>query len=869
MVSIPKREPSALASDPELNVDFAPKDSNRSPALSVFVSFSLGILLDFYFHPDLFDWMILGGLTTISWIISYRIQRNSLSTVILLLLVVCLGGMRHHKFWFCHPPHHITRVLKNDNQQDPNAKIVRVMGTVCTKPQTEIPADEEQFDPDQPTQRTNLILDCRELISDAAKIPVTGKVYVTISDPVHQMKRDQLPLLSVGDLIEVCGELKQFSSQQNPHDFDIQTYFRQQQIGAVLRVKSSHAANIVSKRDAISWFSLRHYFHNRFAQQIKKHTSEQTQAIGLALLLGDRSELSSATRKKFSQTGLIHFLAISGLHIGFFALFVWGICHVLNLPRSISVSLLICAILFYLSIIEIRPPILRAASFCVLVTLGLINWRAITTLNLVCLSALIILVINPTDLFDVGAQLSFLAVSAILWTVQQEFYQNPFQQSWVPLRWRFLASNPSLQSPLQWFSIRYFRLLYSIFLVTAFIWIVTAPLVLYHFKLIAPIGLLINTLIFPFLFLILLLGYLLIFVGSLIPFSGNLFGACFDYSVQLLLWIVECASSIPFSHLELPAPPLWWLIVYYSLFVFIILPIQVNLKLGWNYLFHKLRVSIIPIWIIVGLLVSLCVPESTSFRCTFIAVNHGISILLELPDGKTILYDAGSMSPVEQTYSKIKNTLLDHRIRRIDLLLISHADRDHFNAATKLISNQYIRELAFPQAFLSQNQKGPLILCDTAIQHDVPVKIIGKGDQIAFDSGVKLEVLHPRFSEIYEDDNPASLTILITFKGRQILLTGDLEGEGLNQLLSEPITAPLDVLLSPHHGSLSANTTELARWANPRYLIISGGKKQTATHLEKVYASNTNIFSTTSEGAITCLINDAGKLKITPFRSRE
>lgn len=860
-------ESPALVSASSKNLDLALKSSGRSPALSVFVSFSVGILFDFYFHPDLIHWMIISGLLAFFWIISYRFQKNSVSATTLLLLVVCLGGMRHHEFWFCHPPNHITGVLKNNDQQAPNAQIIRVMGTVCTKPQIQIPPTEEQFNPDQPTQRTNLILDCQELIAKPTNIPISGNIYVTISDQVNQAQQDQLPAFAVGDLIHVCGELKKFSSLENPNDFDIQTHFRQQQVEAVLRVKSSHAASIISNSQSNSWTSLRQEIHNSFAQRIKNNTSGQTQAIGLALLLGDRSGLSSSTRKKFSQTGLIHFLAISGLHIGFFAIFVWGICHVLNLPRSVAVFLLIFAILFYLSIIEIRPPILRAASFCVLVTLGLINWRAITTLNLVCLSALVILVINPTDLFDVGAQLSFLAVSAILWTIQQEFYQNPFQQSWIPLRWRILASNPVLQSPLKWFLIRYFRLLYSIFLVTFFIWIVTAPLVLYHFKLIAPIGLLINTLIFPFLFLILLLGYLLIFVGSLIPYLASLFGICFDYSLKLLLWIVECASTIPFAHFELPAPPLWWLMIYYSLVLLVILPFQLNTNSGWNWGLIKLRVSIIPIWIIAGLLISLCAPQSTSLRCTFMAVNHGISILIELPGGQTILYDAGSMSPVEQTYSKIKDTLLAHKIRRVDLLLLSHADRDHFNAASKLISNQYIREVAFPQAFLAQRQKGTLFLCDTAFQHAVPIQIIGKGDHFVFGSGVKIEVLHPSFSEKYEDDNPASLTVLLSFNGRRILLTGDLEDEGLNQLLYEPMTASVDVLLAPHHGSISANTSELDRWANPRYLVISGGKKQTATHLEKVYFTNTHIYSTASNGAIFCLIDELGNLEVTPFRS--
>tara|TARA_R110002111_G_scaffold153375_1_gene220162 strand:+ start:117781 stop:120375 length:2595 start_codon:yes stop_codon:yes gene_type:complete len=862
-------ESSTLINPAAIKPGMALGTSDRSPALSVLICLSLGILLDSFFQPALFYWMVLSGITTLAWGVCYRIHWNVAATIMLLQIIVCLGGMRHHEFWFCHPPDHITRILHQHDELDEPAQIVRVTGVVRLKPQIQVSPADEQFNPELPTQRTTFILDCRELISDTKKVPVKGGIHVTVYDQISAAGQNDHFLLAVGDTIEVCGELKAFSTRDNPNDFDYKTHFRKQQIEAALTVKSSHAATVISKSDQSSWNTFRHQIHDAMAQLIINNTSERTQSIGLALLLGDRSELSPEIRKKFSQSGLIHFLAISGLHIGFFTVFIWSICHLLNFPRTVAVFLLLLAIAFYLSIIEIRPPILRAASFCVLVTLGLINWRTITTLNLMCVSAIIILVINPTDLFDVGTQLSFLAVSSILWTVQQVFYQNPFQQTWIPLRWRILASDPVLQSPLQWFLIRYFRSLYSVFLVTFFIWIVTAPLVLYHFQLLAPIGLVINTLVFPFLFLILLLGYLLIFVGPVIPYSPILFGTCFDYSLRLLLWIVESAAAFPFAHFDLPRPPLWWLAAYYILILLVIMPFQLFSNCRWIWLQQKFRLAVIPCWILTGILISLSVTSTSSLKCTFIAVNHGISILLETPHGQTLLYDAGSMSPVEQTYSKIKNTLLEHGIRRVDLLMISHADRDHYNVASQLIADQYIREIAFPKAFVAHKQKGVIYLCDIAHQHHVPIKIVGKGDRFNFGPEVTLEVLHPGFSETYADDNPASLTVLISFQGRRILLTGDLEGEGLENLLSEPLNASVDVLLAPHHGSLSANTIDLDRWAKPDYLIVSGGKKQTHSNLQKIYSPDTRIYSTRSHGAITCLIDRSGKLDVIPFHPQK
>ncbi|QDT42942.1 ComEC family competence protein [Gimesia alba] len=851
----------ALGQDPAQN------KIERSPALSVLICFSLGILVDFWFAWELVHWLLFGFILSVGWAVSYRSRKYSIAAVFLLLLTICLGGMRHHEFWFCHTPNYITRLLKTSGHSEDNTRLIRVTGVICKEPQIKTPADEEQFNPKQPAQQTNLILDCRELDTGTATIPVTGKIFVTIYDQVNSLQQNQPHLFSVGDTIDVCGKLKLFSPKDNPHDFDFRQHFRKEQIDAILTLKSSQAVHLIAQTPPFSWISVRKQIHNSFAQIIRDNTSESTQPLAMALLLGDRSKLSSGIQKKFSQSGLIHFLAISGLHIGFFSAFIWSICHLVNLPRTVAVSLLLFAILFYLSIIEIRPPILRAASFCALVTLGLISWRAITTLNLVCISAILILIINPTDLFDVGTQLSFLAVASILWTVQQDFFQNPFQQNWIPLRWRILASDPVLQSPLQWCLIRYFRLLYSVFLVTFFIWLVTAPLVLYHFKLLAPIGLLVNTLIFPFLFLILLLGYLLIFLGSWIPFLAGVFGLIFDYSLRVLLWIVEFASSLPYAHFDLPGPPVWWLLVYYSLILIVIRPGSLRFNRYQNWLLQKLRLALVPAWMIIGMLVPLLTTETNALQCTFIAVNHGISILIELPDGQTILYDAGSMSPVEQTYAKIKNTLLAHGVRRVDLLFISHADRDHYNSAAELITNHYVRELAFPQAFLRREQPGTLSLCNTAARNQVPIKIIGRGDRFDFGPQTSLEVLHPRFADKYEQDNPASLVILLSRKDRKILLTGDLEGQGLEKLLTENAAMPLDILLSPHHGSATANTSDLDRWARPDYLIVSGGRKQTIPQLQSVFSASTQIYSTRKHGAITCLIDNSGNLEVIPFRS--
>ncbi|MFG0240026.1 MAG: hypothetical protein ACF8CY_03070, partial [Gimesia chilikensis] len=90
----------------------------------------------------------------------------------------------------------------------------------------------------------------------------------------------------------------------------------------------------------------------------------------------------------------------------------------------------------------------------------------------------------------------------------------------------------------------------------------------------------------------------------------------------------------------------------------------------------------------------------------------------------------------------------------------------------------------------------------------------------------------------------------------------------LQALLAQESPGTIDVLLSPHHGSLTANTRELAEWAHPDYVIVSGGKPQTIGQLQQVYAPQTRVYSTSTHGALTCSIRHDGKVSVTPYRTQ-
>ena len=114
-------------------------------------------------------------------------------------------------------------------------------------------------------------------------------------------------------------------------------------------------------------------------------------------------------------------------------------------------------------------------------------------------------------------------------------------------------------------------------------------------------------------------------------------------------------------------------------------------------------------------------------------------------------------------------------------------------------------------------------------------------------------------------DNANSIVLLIEYAGRRILLTGDLERDGLLRLLQSP-PQQCDVLLSPHHGSLGANTTDLARWARPDWLVASADRRANLATLRSRFGPDTTVLSTADRGAITFEIHADGRMTCESFR---
>ena len=653
--------------------------------------------------------------------------------------------------------------------------------------------------------------------------------------------------VDVGDDVVICGQFSRPRPRRNPGEFDMRNYLRSRGVRTVVWADTAKAVRVVG-RDPRYWLDrLRSHIRQRCESQFKKSLSCDAAALAVALVLGKRTGITKEVRDTFVESGTMHLLAISGLHVGILALMFWAGARLLNLsPTGVALMLLV-GVLTFAFVTDLRPSVVRAT---ILVAIGAaaIPWHGrVLSSNSVALAATVVLLWHPCDLFDPGAQLSFLAVSALLWAGTQ----RPIATV------RHIAQSPrGNPAPVERLRPRFSRLsvrLSQAYLMSAAVWIVTAPLIAVYFNIVSPVGLLINVLLIPVVMFSLWFAYALIVTGFLLPLATPVFAVGCDGLLRSLLLVVDEAARIRLGHLYVPCPPLWWLTGAYLL--------MAGAMLGGRNRFVCVSLwRSLGVWLVLGLALGLRTPARSELSCTFLSVGHGCAVLVETPDGRTLLYDAGMINSEERATRTVESALWHRGLSQIDAILISHPDTDHFNGVPGLLLDLAVGSIVSSRSFLDFDQSGVAYLCNMAARRDIPIKLAWAGDRLFPESRAHLELLHPPIGTTFETDNANSIVLLLEYSGRQILLCGDIEGDGMRALLAGP-QRTIDVLMAPHHGSLSDNPEELVRWAKPRFVVASSGQPGTRESLQLRYGSAAQVFCTI-DGAVTVSITSTGDLDI-------
>jgi len=680
-------------------------------------------------------------------------------------------------------------------------------------------------------------------------ITVSGKVLFTLDGDLAA------PVLP-GDSIIIRSKLRKPDSPGTPGVFDYSHYLASQNIyltGFISSPLFIHKIDIDDRRATSSSHRVE-IIRSNIATYINTVLPPQSSAIYKAILLGDKSAIDRATLDTFKKSGTLHILAISGMHMALLGVFSYTFLYWL-LRRSERVmlatnvkklSMLLCIplLFFYTLLAGANVPVLRSFVMSLFVIFALCVNRVKSPLTVLAGAGLSLLIIDPLAVATVSFQLSFAAVASIILITPK----------------LLLVLFGERCSTSEHFAVRTIKTwLQALFAITISAIIGTAPLLIYHFNHISLVAIVANFIIEPAICLWSLpLGFL--GVGTFFihpPLAELLFEAGIP-GLTIASRTAQLLSELPFSSLWLPdISPVFILLYYSSLFLTIIRFSRITRFFGASLFVTVLVAFLIPLTPLAGSLRQLT-------TVSVIDVGQGSSNLIELAGGRNIIIDAGNLSrPDFDCGSEIVAPYLWFRgIGKIDDIILTHADADHYSGIPALIERFPIKRLWLPQA--STDSPGFACLINTAEKKKIELVFIKKEISLTDGSAV-LDFISATGKESPKpstqgfdpaSDNDSGIVVRLSTPHFSVLFPGDISSKKEQQLIKAGISLSANILLSPHHGSSTSNTLHFLSAVAPDYLVVSSGKSHPLSFpSEKTKSTaamlNIPLLTTAEEGTIT------------------
>lgn len=511
-----------------------------------------------------------------------------------------------------------------------------------------------------------------------------------------------------------------------------------------------------------------------------------TSGFAKALLLGDRTDIDYELNTVFKVSGIMHIIAVSGLHVTI----LFTLINMLCFKRRWLVGLIgIPSLLLFAAMAGFTPSITRACIMqCLMIGAMLLN-REYDGPTELAFASLVMLVVNPLVITSVSFQLSVGCMIGIF-LFQKRINDWLCRKLGCEKHHRFVKAK-------RWFAGSVSVTLSAISL--------TTPLSAYYFGAVSLVGVLTNLLTLWAVSIIFYGIILVCGVGAAAPGAGAVCASLVSWLIRYVLAVAENLAAVPMAAVYTRSI----YIVAWLVFCYVLLGI---------FLFTRdKRPGVLAVCAALGLL--LCMgaswlePRTDGCRMTVLDVGQGQSIILR-SDGKTYLVDCGGDYD-EDAADLAAETLLSQGVHRIDGLILTHFDRDHAGGAACLLTRipaetVYVPDLTDDNGFLkSLEEMIPGVIC--TVDEDI---------QILFDS-TKISI-YP--SSVPNSDNDGSLAVLFQRGNCDILITGDRSGFGERLLLNEADIPQLDVLVAGHHGSKSSTCEELLSATNPKLVAISVGE---------------------------------------------
>ncbi|UGB07300.1 DNA internalization-related competence protein ComEC/Rec2 [Staphylococcus sp. HL28] len=537
----------------------------------------------------------------------------------------------------------------------------------------------------------------------------------------------------------------------------------------------------------------------------------------LGLISGDTSSLNPMFIEDVKEIGIYHLLAVSGSHVAAIIYLIYQIFVRFNTPIIIIKSILLILLPLYALYTDFAPSAVRAILAAIILLL-LPKSLKINPLELLSIVFILMFFINPQIVYDIGFQFSFL-ISLFL-----------------------MISSPLLKQ------------LSGLKLIVAVTFIAQLGALLisiYHFNQIQWIGLISNLVFVPFYSFFIFPLAILFYVLSHFTIHLSILNA----NISVIFKLHDCLVSIflKLKYLRVFVPDLSTIsLILIMIFTFLSLFLFVK-----KYFFKAIFI------ICMGISLIIYYSSGTEGQLTMLDVGQGDSILFQTESKQNIMIDTGGKRSENHkqpnfNISKYKTmpSLKSKGISKIDYLIISHPHLDHMGELPYLASHINIKNI--------------ILLKDSFSQSDLyNVEKICEANHIKLLDANHLHTLNLkdttlRFLDTYikdsDDKNEHSIVILLSYKHKNILLTGDMTIQNEALLLQRYQLPKIDILKVAHHGSKTSSSSNLLQLIKPEISLISSGrgnKYQLPNQevIQRLYENGSKVYDTQMNGEITVKLN--------------
>jgi competence protein ComEC len=590
--------------------------------------------------------------------------------------------------------------------------------------------------------------------------------------------------------------------------------------------------------------------------------SSRSGAVATAIIVGDRTGLSAADERRLQEGGTYHVIAISGGNIAILTAILLVGARVLRVPRRAAAGLAIAALLFYAEITGAPASVARAITAAVVYLAGRLLDHRGPALNALAVAAILATMASPLSAVDPGFLLSFGATLGILVLAPRLSGAPGFAVASAIRRKTHVSRLFALFH-------RTLHALATLLIATLCAEIALAPLGALFFLRITFAGLLLNFAAIPLMVVVQAGALAVLAVAAPLPAIASLFGYATHVAATGLVDSARFVDVAPWVSVHVPRPAVWLVTAYYTACV-AALAVRRHAK-AWVAI-AALMLVIMLIGPPFGVRDSVPSRHGEMLRLVFLDVAQGDSTLVWLPDGRTLLVDAGGTflgqtiapssgdvpdrraAPFDIGDRIIAPTLLTMGLRRVDTLVLTHGDPDHIGGAAAVM-RRYTPRAIWEGVPVPPFDPMRMLAADASAARMV-WRIVQAGDTEK-DGAVEIRVLHPPLPdwERQRVRNDDSVVLELRMGAVSIVLPADIGAEGERAVAARLSRARTVILKVPHHGSATSSTPAFLAALHPAAAIVSAGRDNRFGHpsppiVARYREAGVPIFRTDRDGAV-------------------